>query len=195
MTHASEIIEIISRNGYTYVEVPVTIDYTEYSTQKAQPVLNAVNIAVRHAAPQGEQPMILVQLLHRRRVRPSRSSDCAADATYGVNAWKKLAVLRCHGGRRRRRALAGRCSPRSPTCVGVGRGTDLVLYIVSVAFGFYVVNQYLRGQDAREELHRLARRIAVVEAADRYGLAGVVPAPRERSEQPADEPGDGTTSA
>jgi polyprenyl-phospho-N-acetylgalactosaminyl synthase len=45
MTHASEIIEIISRNGYTYVEVPVTIDYTEYSTQKAQPVLNAVNIA------------------------------------------------------------------------------------------------------------------------------------------------------
>jgi glycosyltransferase involved in cell wall biosynthesis len=45
MTHASEIIEIISRNGYTYLEVPVTIDYTEYSTQKAQPVLNAVNIA------------------------------------------------------------------------------------------------------------------------------------------------------
>jgi hypothetical protein len=83
---------------------------------------------------------------------------------------------------------------RVANLVGVGRGTDLVLYIVSVAFGFYVVNQYLRGQDAREELHRLARRIAVVEAADRYGLAGVVPAPLERSEQPADEPGDGTTA-
>ena len=46
MTHASEIIELISRNGYSYVEVPVTIDYTEYSVQKGQPVLNAVNIAV-----------------------------------------------------------------------------------------------------------------------------------------------------
>ena len=46
MTHASEIIDLISRNGYTYVEAPVTIDYTEYSVQKGQPVLNAVNIAV-----------------------------------------------------------------------------------------------------------------------------------------------------
>ena len=78
--------------------------------------------------------------------------------------------------------------------VGVGRGTDLVLYIVSVAFGFYVVNQYLRGQDAREELHRLARRIAVVEAADRYGLAGVVPAPQERSSSRPTSPVDGTTA-
>jgi len=46
MTHASEIIELISRNKYRYVEVPVTIDYTEYSVAKGQPVLNAVNIAV-----------------------------------------------------------------------------------------------------------------------------------------------------
>lgn len=45
MTHASEIIELISRNGYSYVEVPVTIDYTDYSVTKGQPVLNAVNIA------------------------------------------------------------------------------------------------------------------------------------------------------
>ncbi len=44
MTHASEIIEIISKNRYSYVEVPVTIDYTEYSTSKGQSVLNAVNI-------------------------------------------------------------------------------------------------------------------------------------------------------
>ena len=45
MTHASEIIEIISRNGYSYLEVPVTIDYTEYSISKGQSLLNAVNIA------------------------------------------------------------------------------------------------------------------------------------------------------
>jgi polyprenyl-phospho-N-acetylgalactosaminyl synthase len=46
MTHASEIIDLISLNGYRYQEVPVTIDYTDYSKAKGQPVLNAVNIAV-----------------------------------------------------------------------------------------------------------------------------------------------------
>lgn len=46
MTHASEIVELISRNRYRYLEVPVTIHYTEYSVSKGQPVLNAVNIAV-----------------------------------------------------------------------------------------------------------------------------------------------------
>lgn len=55
--------------------------------------------------------------------------------------------------------------------VGVGRGTDLVLYLMAVAFGFYVVNDYLRGQDDRQQLHRLARRIAVLEALERYDIA------------------------
>ena len=54
--------------------------------------------------------------------------------------------------------------------LGVGRGTDLVLYVVSLAFGFFVVNQYIRAQENRNELHRLARRIAIVEAVERYGL-------------------------
>jgi hypothetical protein len=54
--------------------------------------------------------------------------------------------------------------------VGVGRGTDLVLYILALGFGFYVVSQYLAAQRSRNELHRLARRIAVVEAAERYNV-------------------------
>jgi hypothetical protein len=54
--------------------------------------------------------------------------------------------------------------------VGVGRGTDLVLYLLAVSFGFYVVNDYLRGQDNQNQLHRLARRIAVLEALERYRL-------------------------
>ena len=52
--------------------------------------------------------------------------------------------------------------------VGVGRGTDLVLYLLAVMFCFYVVNDYLRGQDARNQVHKLARRIAVLEALERY---------------------------
>ena len=56
--------------------------------------------------------------------------------------------------------------------VGVGRGTDLVLYVLALSFGFYVVSQYLSEQRSRNVLHRLARRIALVEAAERYGLEG-----------------------
>lgn len=44
MAHASEIIEIIARKGYRYKEVPVTIEYTEYSRGKGQSFINAVNI-------------------------------------------------------------------------------------------------------------------------------------------------------
>ena len=46
MTHASEIIELIARNGYRYREFPVTIDYTDYSVGKGQPAVNAINIAI-----------------------------------------------------------------------------------------------------------------------------------------------------
>lgn len=45
MSHASEIIEIIAKNGYRYIEVPVTIEYTDYSKQKGQSLLNAINIS------------------------------------------------------------------------------------------------------------------------------------------------------
>jgi polyprenyl-phospho-N-acetylgalactosaminyl synthase len=46
MTHASEIIELIARNKYRFVEVAVTIDYSDYSVAKGQPAVNAVNIAI-----------------------------------------------------------------------------------------------------------------------------------------------------
>ena len=55
--------------------------------------------------------------------------------------------------------------------VGVGRGADLVLYLLAVMFCFYVVNDYLRSQDSTNQLHKLARRIAVLEALERYEIA------------------------
>ena len=75
-------------------------------------------------------------------------------------------------------------SPRLVTAVanllGVGRGTDLVLYLLAVMFCYYVVNDYLRGQDARNQVHKLARRIAVLEALERYEvLRGSIPADPE----------------
>lgn len=44
MTHASEILEIIADKKYRYKEVPVTIEYTDYSRGKGQSLINAINI-------------------------------------------------------------------------------------------------------------------------------------------------------
>ena len=44
MAHASEILEIIAEKKYAYREIPVTIEYTEYSISKGQTLINAVNI-------------------------------------------------------------------------------------------------------------------------------------------------------
>lgn len=45
MSHASEILEIIATKKFRYKEVPVTIEYSDYSRSKGQSVINAVNIA------------------------------------------------------------------------------------------------------------------------------------------------------
>lgn len=52
--------------------------------------------------------------------------------------------------------------------VGIGRGTDLLLYMTVVAFILYVLNEYLYKQDQRDILFRLARKQALYEANERY---------------------------
>jgi polyprenyl-phospho-N-acetylgalactosaminyl synthase len=44
MSHASEILEIIAEKKFRYKEIPVTIEYTDYSRAKGQSLTNAVNI-------------------------------------------------------------------------------------------------------------------------------------------------------
>jgi glycosyltransferase involved in cell wall biosynthesis len=44
MTHGTELVILIGRSGMKYKEVPVTIDYTEYSKAKGQSLWNGVNI-------------------------------------------------------------------------------------------------------------------------------------------------------
>ena len=48
--------------------------------------------------------------------------------------------------------------------VGVGRGTDLLLYILAVVFGFFSLNTYLRFKDTERRLTRLARAMAIRDA-------------------------------
>jgi glycosyltransferase involved in cell wall biosynthesis len=44
MAHASEILEIVAAKKYRYKEMPVTIEYSEYTMSKGQTLINAVNI-------------------------------------------------------------------------------------------------------------------------------------------------------
>lgn len=45
MAHASQLLGLIARHELSYVEAPVTIDYTDYSRSRGQSSLNALNIA------------------------------------------------------------------------------------------------------------------------------------------------------
>ena len=46
MAYASELLGLIKQSGMRYAEHPVTIQYTEYSTNKGQRSINSVNIAM-----------------------------------------------------------------------------------------------------------------------------------------------------
>lgn len=48
--------------------------------------------------------------------------------------------------------------------VGVGRGTDLLLYMLTVVFGFFALNTYLRFKDTERRLTRLVRALAIRDA-------------------------------
>jgi hypothetical protein len=54
--------------------------------------------------------------------------------------------------------------------VGVGRGADLLLYATVVAFILYALNNYLHQQDQRDALYRLARKVAIIDANERYDV-------------------------
>jgi hypothetical protein len=53
---------------------------------------------------------------------------------------------------------------RIAVTLGVGRGTDMVLYALVVAFLSYVVTSYLRFRDLETRYTKLARRVALDEA-------------------------------
>ena len=48
--------------------------------------------------------------------------------------------------------------------VGVGRGVDLLVYGLVMAFIFVVINIYLKFKDYEQRINKLARNIAITEA-------------------------------
>lgn len=48
--------------------------------------------------------------------------------------------------------------------LGVGRGSDLVLYMLVVGFGFFAISTYLRFKELELKFARLARAVALLDA-------------------------------
>jgi hypothetical protein len=81
-----------------------------------------------------------------------------------TRAWKKLILILLTAV-----AVASILRPeltqKAANVVGVGRGTDLLLYLLTAVFLYVVVGFYLRFRDVERQLTVLARRIALDEAA------------------------------
>lgn len=54
--------------------------------------------------------------------------------------------------------------------VGVGRGADLLLYALTLVFIGYALNSYLHQQKDKDVLYRLARKVALLDAEERYKI-------------------------
>ena len=90
--------------------------------------------------------------------------------TYAARAWKKIALCLLAAA-----MIVAVIFPDLTNQIahfaGVGRGADLLLYGLTVAFMTYALNDYLRGQRDRDALYRLARRVAILDANKRYDIS------------------------
>lgn len=74
--------------------------------------------------------------------------------------------------------------------LGIGRGTDLVLYLLVVAFVFGMLNTYLRQREISNHLTDLARKVALREAEVTNRERGLI---MESAHQPPPGTAAGTT--
>lgn len=89
--------------------------------------------------------------------------------TSTISAWKKFGLIGLAVA-----MVVTVLNPEATTRVaqlmGVGRGADLLLYALSAAFVVYALSQYVGRQKDRDRMYRLARRITLLDAVERYGV-------------------------
>lgn len=51
---------------------------------------------------------------------------------------------------------------------GIGRGADLLLYGVTLVVIFQLVNSYIKDREEQTEIYKIARKVAVLDANQRY---------------------------
>jgi hypothetical protein len=86
--------------------------------------------------------------------------------TQKVRAWQKMGVILL--------TIAGIVVIVSPETsndiahqLGVGRGADLLLYLLTLAFIFMILNLYLKDKEEQKKITQLARKIAILEAKEK----------------------------
>ena len=89
--------------------------------------------------------------------------------SHAAQAWKKIA-LSILAVAMVIAVLFPDTTNRAANFLGIGRGADLLLYLLALFFIGYVLNSYLRQQKERDTLYRLARKIALVDANERYNI-------------------------
>jgi len=56
--------------------------------------------------------------------------------------------------------------------VGVGRGADLLLYVLTLAFIFVCINLYMKSKQDQRRITELTRKLAILEAKISYKKSG-----------------------
>ncbi|MFF0548241.1 DUF2304 domain-containing protein [Streptomyces sp. JL4002] len=81
--------------------------------------------------------------------------------------------------------------------LGVGRGTDLVLYVMVLGMGFLTLNTFLRFRSLEKKITDLARTVAINEGVRHNDerLNGEVPAPAAAAAESAPEPASDSVKA
>jgi hypothetical protein len=90
--------------------------------------------------------------------------------THAARAWKKIALILLAFSMVIA-VLFPEITNMTAHFVGVGRGADLLLYILTLAFISYVLNNYLYQQKDKDAIFRLARKVAVLDANERYAIS------------------------
>jgi hypothetical protein len=95
----------------------------------------------------------------------------------GLRAGRRLTVLLL-AGFAIVAVIAPELTTRLANAVGVGRGTDLLLYALVVTFVFTTAGLYFRCRDIERRLVEISRAVALRDAISTGGPPGEPPAPR-----------------
>ena len=89
--------------------------------------------------------------------------------THTARAWKKIALCLLSIAMIVAVLFPG-TTDKAANIVGVGRGADLLIYMITLAFIGYALNNYLHQQREKDSLYRLARKVALLDANERYQI-------------------------
>ena len=156
MAHASEIISQLRAHRMQIREVPVQIDYTEYSLAKGQSSLNSINILFdlcHRKVPQMTFKYFLVAVLigFIFYLLLLRASRCPAQGRSSSVVVLTMLVF----------AIQPDWSTEVAQQVGISRGVDLLFYLSHLTLFFVAFVYFLKFKKMEARLTKLVRQLAL----------------------------------